>query len=143
MAATDVLVSTHGAGLANMGFLRPGAAVVELRPSKFAQSNGDRYYRALAAGTAGALRWWALRMYGKLEVPGAMEAAGAGNPDTWTRDRDLWVPWAPLQRALALVLGLGEGEWVVAEAAGRVFSDALEAEVRDDPALPPGLLPVA
>ena len=118
MRDTDVLVGMHGAGLTNAGFLRPGAVLIELRPSSFRASNADRYYRAFAAGTRGALRWWALLLYGSLELPSTREVGRTGNADTWARERSVRVPWRSLTVALQSVLALGEAEWAVEERRG-------------------------
>ena len=115
MQATDVLVAVHGAGLTNMGFLRPGASVIEVRPAAFKPSNADRFYRPLARDS-GSVKWWGLLLYGNLTRPGGMEAAGRGNPDVWPRDRDLSLPWPALLAALQGVLPLTQAQWVRGQA---------------------------
>jgi capsular polysaccharide biosynthesis protein len=47
-ARTAVLVGDHGAGLANLVFMRPGAAVLELTNERCGRHCGD-YFRPLAA----------------------------------------------------------------------------------------------
>ena len=115
MQATDVLVAVHGAGLTNMGFLRPGASVIEVRPSHFLPSNADRFYRPLARDSS-AIKWWGVLTYRGFEVPGEMETAKIGNPDAWARERDVVLPWGVLTSALGKVLPLSWEQWARGEA---------------------------
>jgi hypothetical protein len=124
---TDVLVGVHGAGLTNLGFLRPGATVIEARPSKFRGENGDRFYRPLAA-SSGVLKWWGVVLFRDYEPKGRLEAAGVGNPDQWGRDRDVILPWRALAAALGEVLPLTVPEWAARDAAGRVFTEVAPGE---------------
>jgi hypothetical protein len=118
MHNTDVLVAVHGAGLTNLGFLRPGAIVVELRPGGFKAANADRFYRPLAVHS-GALKFWCLRLHGGLQSPGPMEAAAEGNPEKYERDRDLLVPWETLADTLATLAGTPYDAWrAVADVSG-------------------------
>jgi hypothetical protein len=117
MRETDVLVGVHGAGLTNLGFLRPGSTVVEVRPGAFLASNADRFYRPLAQDS-GVLKYWCMRLHGGMEAKGEMEAAQKGNPEKYERDRDVFVPWAPLREVLERVLSMSFDEWRAAAASG-------------------------
>jgi len=127
MHATDVLVAVHGAGLTNLGFLRPGSLVVELRPSKFRGDNGDRFYRPMAAD-AGCLKWWGVVLFRAYEPKGRLEVAGQGDPDQWGRDHDLVLPWRGLAEALSRALPLAWPAWAAAERAGKVFTEVAPGE---------------
>ena len=116
MDNTDVLVAVHGAGMTNLGFLRPGAIVIELRPGEFRASNADRFYKPLAI-SSGGLKFWCLRLHGALQIDGAMEKAHAGNPEKYERDKDLLVPWESLRDALAKVMALTYEQWAIVAAA--------------------------
>ena len=128
--ATDVLVAVHGAGLTNMGFLRPGALVVEVRPSTFDPANADRFFRPLAMAS-GSVKWWGLVLPPALLSPGAMEAARMGNTDKWGRDKDVVVPWPALADAIASGCGKTWGEWAARE--GGVATGALTVAPVDGP----------
>ena len=131
MQATDVLVAVHGAGLTNMGFLRPGALVVEVRPSAFDPANADRFYRPLARDS-GSIKWWGLLLYGNLTRPGGMEAARVGNVEKWGRDKDVVVPWPALASAISSASQLSWWEWAAADARGETTTDATAVGVGDD-----------
>ena len=49
---------------------------------------------------------------------GEMEAAQQGNPEKYERDRDVFVPWAPLREVLERVLSMSYDEWRAAAASG-------------------------
>ena len=123
MQETDVLVAVHGAGLTNLGFLRPGATVLELRPGGFDAKNADRFYRPFARAS-GCLKWWSLRLHGKLQVKGWFESRNAGNNEKYGRDKDLVVPWPKLREALEAALTAPYADWAAAETANKVFTDA-------------------
>jgi hypothetical protein len=123
MQDTDVLVAVHGAGLTNLGFLRPGATVLEVRPGAFEDKNANRFYRPFAVAS-GSLKWWGLRLFGPLQFKGYMERRNTGNPEKYGRDKDLVVSWGRLSQALAQVLPMAYADWVAAERASRVFTDA-------------------
>ena len=127
MHATDVLVAVHGAGLTNLGFLRPGATVLELRPSKFRADNGDRFYRPMAA-ESGCLKWWGVVLFRSYEPKGRLEQAGQGDPDQWGRDHDLLLPWRGLAEALGKALPLAWPAWAAAERAGKVITEIAPGE---------------
>ena len=127
MADTDVLVGVHGAGLTNLGFLRPGATVIELRPSRFRPENGDRFYRPMAR-ESGVLKWWGIVLFRSYEPKGRLEQVGLGNPDQYGRDRDVILPWRGLAEALGLVLPLSQSEWAARERRGAVFTEIAPGE---------------
>ena len=114
MDATDVLVGVHGAGLTNLGFLRPGALVLELRPLGFDRANADRFYRPLARDS-GCLKWWGLLLHDKFQTQGAAGAAKRGNPSKWERDKDLLVPWEGVAAALVSAAEMSFEEWQIKE----------------------------
>jgi hypothetical protein len=115
MHNTDVLVAVHGAGLTNLGFLRPGAIVVELRPLGFDAANADRFYRPLAR-RSGCLKWWGVLLHEPYQQPGVMQAARRGNPSKYTRDRDLLVPWEGVAAAIGSAAGTSYDGWLEREA---------------------------
>ena len=124
MQATDVLVAVHGAGLTNMGFLRPGASVIEIRPATFDSSNADRFFRPLARDS-GAIKWWGVLLPQPLLTPGAMEVARAGNSDKYGRDKDVRVPWGALAAAVSSVAGLSWPAWLAVEARAFTLAEAV------------------
>jgi hypothetical protein len=110
MRETDVLVGVHGAGLTNLGFLRPGSTVVEVRPMGMAAADADRFYRPLARGS-GCLKWWAVMLHERYQSPGSMQSSRRGNPSKYERDRDVLLPWEGLASALTSALGMSYEEW--------------------------------
>ena len=100
---------------------------MELRPSKFRASNGDRFYRPMARDS-GVLKWWAIVMFRTYERQGALEAAGLGNRDQWPRDRDVTLPWRALESALRRLLPMRHDEWLALDASNRAFSEVAPGE---------------
>jgi hypothetical protein len=97
--AADVLVGTHGAGLANAFFMRSGSALVEVRPYNFEGSWPDKYFRALTALEQRVLYFQVSSGSPALSTP-------RPKPDVsvWdARDHNVRLPWRTMREVLQAV----------------------------------------
>ncbi len=96
----DVLVGTHGAGLANAFFMRRGASLVEVRPYRFEGSWPDRYFRALTALEQAVLYWQVSSGSAELSVPRPPDDVSVWD----ARDHAVRLPWRTLREVLTQIL---------------------------------------
>ena len=96
----DVLVGTHGAGLANAFFMRRGSALVEVRPYNFEGPWPDRYFRALSALERAVHYYQVSAGNAALSSPTPPD-----NVSVWdARDHAVRLPWRTLRDVLHHVI---------------------------------------
>jgi uncharacterized membrane protein YgcG len=126
VASADVLVGTHGAGLANAFFMHRGSAVVEIRPYGFWGPWPDRYLRTQLRQEAGGARGPPLRYYeiamGSpwLNVP----VLNDSQPDRPLSVFGVWssgvrAPWHSVAHVLSAILTARARNDSIRSAAGR------------------------
>ena len=100
---SDVLVGTHGAGLANAFFMRRGASLVEVRPYRFEGTWPDRYFRAWSALEQAVHYYQVTSGSAALSIPQPVE-----NVSIWdARDHAVRLPWRTLKDVLGAVVAVG------------------------------------
>lgn len=99
----DVLVGTHGAGLANAFFMRRGAALVEVRPYHFEGPWPDKYFRSWSALEQSVHYYQVTSGSPELSVP-----RPESNVTVWdARDHAVRLPWRTLREVLAAIISVG------------------------------------
>jgi hypothetical protein len=97
----DMLVGTHGAGLNNAFFMRPGSALVEVRPYGFEGSWPDQYFKAQLA-IEDAVHFYQIST-GSTSL---MHPPPPANATGWVarNGRSTELPWRTLREVLSAIL---------------------------------------
>jgi len=98
--AADVLVGTHGAGLANAFFMRRGASLLEVRPYRFEGSWPDKYFRALTSLDRAVHYYQVSAGSADLSEPRPKDDVSVWD----ARDHAVRLPWRTLREALHVIL---------------------------------------
>ena len=103
--SADVLVGTHGAGLANAFFLPKGGSLVEVRPYNFEGPWPDKYFRALTSLERSIHYYQVTSGSASLSIPTPLD-----NVSVWdARDHAVRLPWRTLVEVLKSIIRVNGG----------------------------------
>ena len=110
----DVLVGTHGAGLANCFFMRPGASLIEVRPFGFEGKWPDQYFKSILPLEQHQVHFYQISTGDPslMHPPPSMGRAAIAQPGWVTREgRDTELPWHNLWEVLRTVMITNRSRW--------------------------------
>ncbi|KAK9811469.1 hypothetical protein WJX72_004449 [[Myrmecia] bisecta] len=118
----DIMIGVHGAALANGIFMRPGTAVVEVRPCQFDSDWIDNYFQRVHRIENINLAYKIITVDPSLCSPGDLEQSGdrSGLDLSWVelsfkRDQDITLKPATLTKMLDIIINLHQFDSITYE----------------------------